>query len=266
MKATFALPKITVVTPSYNQGQYIEETIQSVLDQKYPNLEYIVMDGGSTDETVDILRKYEKHLTWFSEKDRGQSEALNKGFRMGTGEIFAFINSDDVYEPGAFHKVGTFFARHPQAYWMTGKCRVIDHQGREIRRLVTAYKNFWLLFKSYQVLQVLDYISQPATFWRREAIEKVGPFDEKLHYSLDYDFSLRVGKDFKLWVLKDYLAAFRIHPSAKSRLIHDYFNEDLSIAQKYTRSNFLVGLHRLHNQLIIFAYTKMNKEANSNSL
>ena len=120
MNISHWLPRISVVTPSYNQGNFVEETIQSVLDQGYPNLEYIVMDGGSTDGTLDILRKYEKRLVWKSERDRGQSDALNKGFRMASGDIFSFINSDDVYEPGALHKVGRFFVDHPQASWLTG--------------------------------------------------------------------------------------------------------------------------------------------------
>jgi len=259
MKPSQMLPRITLVTPSYNQGNFIEETIRSVLDQQYPNLEYIIMDGCSTDGTVDILRKYEKQLVWRSEQDRGQSDALNKGFRMGSGEIFAFINSDDVYAPGALHKVGIFFADHPQACWLTGRCRIVDPHGREFRKLITAYKNFWLLFTSYAVLLVIDYISQPATFWRRQVVERIGPFDETLHYSMDYDYSLRVGKEYQLWVMNDTLASFRIHPSSKSGQIEDHFNTDLSIAQRYSKSGFQVGLHRLHNQLIISAYSLMQK-------
>ena len=217
------------------------------------------MDGGSTDGTVEILRKYQKHLVWRSEKDRGQSDALNKGLRMGSGDIFSYINSDDVYEPGALHKVGSFFARHPQASWLTGRCRIIDSQGRQFRRLIAAYKNFWLLFESYNILLVIDYISQPATFWRREVVKRIGSFDESLHYSMDYDYSLRVGKQYRLWVMNDTLASFRIHPSSKSSSISDHFNTDLSIAQRHTRSGFQVGLHRLHNQLIISMYMILQK-------
>ena len=127
-------------------------------------------------------------------------------------------------------------------------------RGREFRKPITTYKNFWLLFRSYNVLLVIDYISQPATFWRRQVIERIGPFDETLHYSMDYDYSLRVGKLFKLWVMKDTLASFRIHPSSKSGQIEDHFNTDLSIARRYARSGFQVGLHRLHNKLIISSY------------
>ncbi len=250
------LPKISVITPSYNQAGFIEETIQSVLDQGYPNLEYLVMDGGSEDGTVEILRKYEKCLQWTSGKDRGQSDALNKGFRQATGEILAFLNSDDRYEPGALRIVGDFFADHPDAHWVTGRCRVVDVRGHEIRKLVTTYKNFWLWIRSLQVLKVIDYISQPATFWRRSVIDKVGLFDEDLRFSMDYDFSLRTAQHFSLWVIDAYLAAFRIHPDSKSHLIREHFNTDLSIASRYTSSGVLRRLHRLHNALIVTLYER----------
>jgi glycosyltransferase involved in cell wall biosynthesis len=220
------------------------------------------MDGGSTDGTAEILKKYGSQLTWFSEEDRGQSDALNKGFCMATGDICAYLNSDDVYEPGALFKAEKFFADHPQADWVTGRCQLIDPQGRKFRKIVCTYKNFWLLFKSYTVLLVLDYISQPATFWSRQVIEKVGLFDERLHFSMDYDYSLRVGQHFKLWVINDYLAAFRIHPASKSGQIRDHFNTDLSIAKRYSRSRLLINLHSFHNSLIVAAYQYM-QSANS---
>jgi glycosyltransferase involved in cell wall biosynthesis len=252
-------PKISIVTPSFNQGNFIEATIRSVLSQGYPNLEYLVMDGGSTDQTVEILKKYNGQLSWVSEKDRGQSHAINKGFNLATGDIFSYINSDDVYEPGGLHRVGAFFASHPQAHWLTGRCRIINSQGNEIRKLITAYKNFWLLSKSYQVLSVIDYISQPATFWRREVIRRIGSFNEELHLAMDYDYSLRVGKQYRLWVVNDYLASFRVHSGSKSALIRDHFNEDLAVARKYVQSKLLINLHRFHNQLIIFSYLQSNK-------
>ena len=251
------LPRITVITPSYNQGDFIDQTIQSVLGQGYPDLEYIVMDGGSTDQTVEILRKYGQQFFWVSKKDRGQSDAINQGLRKASGEIVCFLNSDDVYEPGALLKVGQFFADHPDAAWLTGKCRVIDPQGHETRKLITAYKNFWLFFKSYSVLLVIDYISQPATFWRKEVIQKVGYFDENLHFSMDYDYSLRVGKCYKLHFVNNYLASFRVHPASKSGLIRDHFNTDLSISRRYANSTFLVRLHALHNALIVAAYGRL---------
>jgi glycosyltransferase involved in cell wall biosynthesis len=256
---SFDWPKISVITPSYNQASFIERTIQSVLDQDYPNLEYLVIDGGSTDGTVEILRKYDKHLHWLSEKDSGQSDAINKGFRNASGEILAFLNSDDCYELGALRRVGEYFATHPDAHWVTGKCRIINNQGRETRKLITFYKNLWLRAKSFKVLLVLDYVSQPATFWRRTVIEKIGLFDENEHFSMDYDYSLRVGQHFSLQVLDTYLAAFRVHPASKSRLVREHFDTDFAIAKRYTRSRILRGLHWLHNVLIVSVYRIQSK-------
>ncbi len=252
------LPRISIITPSYNQGQFIEQTIQSVLSQDYPDLEYIVMDGGSTDETLSILRKYEGKLLWISEKDRGQSHAINKGLRMASGEVIAFLNSDDLYEPGALLAVGEFFARHPQAFWVTGKCRIINQQGREIRRWITRYKNFWLRLGIYPVLYVLNYISQPATFWRREVVEEIGYLDEDLHYAMEYDYWLRIGQRFRLWFIPKYLARFRIHPSSKAgSSARAQFDSELLIARRYVRPPFLLALHRLHTAAVVAVYQQL---------
>lgn len=248
------LPKISIITPSYNQADFIEETILSVLEQGYPRLEYFVMDGGSNDGTVDILKKYGKHIQWISQKDRGQSDAINRGFRRASGEILAYINSDDRYEPGALLAVGEYLREHPQAFWVTGKCRNIDPQGHEVRKLVREYKNFWLSLRSYKILLVIDYISQPATFWRRLVIDQIGFFDESLHFTMDYDYSLRVGRLFKLWVVDSYLASFRIQPGSKSRRFRDHFNADLETARRYTNSKLVYDLHRLHNAMIVCIY------------
>ena len=255
INSSFPLPRIIIVTPSYNQGCFIEETINSVLDQGYPNLEYIVMDGGSTDGTIEILKKYSSQLIWFSEKDRGQSHAINKGLRQATGDVFAFLNSDDVYEPSALLAVGEFFTIHPDTYWLTGWCQTMNTQGQVIRKLSTFYKKFWLIWRSYKALLVLDYVSQPATFWRREVIEKVGEFNENFHYAMDYDYSLRVGKHYKLWVLPRYLARFRVHPTSKAGAsAHSQFDADLKIACSHTDSTLLQHLHAWHNSLIIAVY------------
>jgi len=251
------LPKISIITPSYNQGEFIAETIESVLNQDYPDLEYIIMDGGSTDGTLDVLKKYGDRINWVSEPDRGQSHAINKGLRLATGEVIAFLNSDDCYEPGALIKVGRFFFNNPETYWLTGRCRIIDKQGKEIRRAITLYKNFWLSTRSYRALLVLDYISQPATFWRREVVDRIGLFNETLNFSMDYDYSLRVGQHYKMWLLPDYLACFRIHGDSKSKYIVDHFATDLKIAKSYINSPILGHLHALHNALIIAIYRQL---------
>ncbi len=249
------LPKIAIITPTLNQAAFIEATIQSVLHQNYPNLTYIVVDGGSTDGTLDILKKYDSQIKWISEADRGQSDAINKGFRMADhSDIFAYINSDDTYQPSALHKVAAYYQSHPQADWITGKTRIIDGEGNEIRKLITLYKNFWLSINSYNALLVLDYVSQPSTFWSRNVIQNVGYFDETMHFSMDYEYSLRVGQTYKLHVIPDYLANFRIHPTAKSGNIKEYFDTDLAAAIKHTDSKLLHTLHKLHNQLIVMIY------------
>lgn len=246
--------KISIISPSYNQAEYIENTIISVISQKYPNLEYLVIDGGSTDGTIDILQKYESHITWISEPDTGQSNAINKGIKMSSGDIIAVINTDDTYEPGAFRKINKYFNDNPNTHWVTGKCRIINAYGTEIRKLITAYKNFWLAMKSYKVLLVLDYISQPATFWSKDLIANIGPFNEGNHYSMDYEYSLRTGSEYKLHYINDYLANFRVHSSSKSSNIRKLFNSDLSTANAYTHSIIFRALHRLHNEMIITIY------------
>ncbi len=249
------LPRISIITPSYNQGEFIGQTIESVLSQGYPDLELIVVDGGSTDGTLEILKSYGDRLAWTSEKDRGQSHAINKGMRRATGEIVAFLNSDDLYEPGALSAVGRFFAAHPQAAWLTGKCHTVDAQGREMRRGITLYKNFWLLLHSYRALFVLNYISQPATFWRKEVFDEVGDLSEGLMYTLEYDYWLRIGLKYRLWVLPRYLAQFRIHQTSKSgTTAHLQFEEQYKVAQSYRPGALPLRLHMLHNNLTVAVY------------
>lgn len=250
-----SLPRISIITPSLNQGDFIGETIESVLNQGYPKLEYFVIDGGSTDNTLEVLGRYGDRILWESEKDRGQSHAINKGLELVSGDVIAFLNSDDLYEPGALLKVGNFFSNHPEANWLTGKCRIIDQRGRTIRRGITSYKNFWLCIRSYRILLVLDYISQPATFWRNPVIKRIGGFDEDLQYAMDYDYSLRVGQHFPLSVLNEYLASFRIHSSSKAgSSAQTQFDVDLEIAKRYTSSAMVQVLHSFHNALIVSIY------------
>ncbi len=251
-------PKISIITPTYNQGRYIQMTIDSVLNQNYPNLEYIIMDGGSTDDTVSILKSYNKNIIWFSEKDRGQTHAINKGLQIATGDIIAYINSDDVYKPNAFFKVARFFQDHPAAMWVTGLCDIVDENFREVRKPITWYKNFWLLFHSYQVLLILDYVSQPSTFWRRALIDQVGCFDESLYLVMDYDYWLKIGKKYPLYVIPQYLSSFRTHPSSKTRSLDTNINnEEMGVIKRYTKSSFATQLHTLHWKLMLSIYRKI---------
>jgi glycosyltransferase involved in cell wall biosynthesis len=250
------LPKISIVTPSYNQGAFIEETIRSVLDQNYPNLEYIVMDGGSTDGTLEILHKYDGRIRWSSEKDHGQTDAINKGMGMASGEIRAYLNSDDLYQPGALLKVGQFFRDHPEAMWLSGRCQTIDAVGKEIRRPFTAYKHFWLGLHSYHVLLVLNYVAQPATFWRRAAAERIGPLNETLFYTMDYEYWLRLGAHYPLHALPEPVARFRVHTTSKSgNTVHLQFDEELAVAGQFGQG-LVTRLHRLHRNLTVAIYRR----------
>lgn len=251
------LPKISIITPSYNQGRYIEHTIRSVLDQGYPNLEYLVIDGGSTDETLDILKKYDGALTWISEQDRGQAHAINKGLKRTTGDIVAFLNSDDLYEPDALLQVGEYFVAHPKASFLTGRCRTIDEHGREIRKWITRYKYLWMRLHSYQILLVLNYISQPATFWRKAVTDVIGFLDEGLHYTMDYEYWLRIGKTTPIHCLLTFLASFRLHSNSKSAsTAHLQFDEELQVARLYGGKSHLF-LHQLHRNITVLIYQKL---------
>jgi glycosyltransferase involved in cell wall biosynthesis len=256
----FMRMRISIITPSYNQVQFIERTILSVLDQNYPNIEYIVMDGGSTDGTVEILKKYSDRIIWKSEKDEGQSDAINKGLKMATGDIVAYLNSDDTYEPGAFAKVADFFEKNPEKKWAYGKCKIINENDQEIRKPITFYKNLLLKKFSYSKLLSENFISQPATFWKREIHTQEGFFDESEHFCMDYEFWLRIGKNSPAGVINAYLANFRYYTNSKSGSVNKkQFQDELRIAKKYSRNNFLsIGLHYFNYFKIVSIYRLLN--------
>lgn len=223
-------PKISIVTPSYNQAPFLEETIRSVLLQGYPNLEYIIIDGGSTDGSVEIIRKYEKWLAyWVSEPDQGQSNAINKGWRRATGEICAWLNSDDVYLPGALKNVARSFIESPERELLYGNLLYID-QKSDIDGYLHAPPF------SLKELMCGNYIPQPATFLKRKALERVGYLKENLHFCMDYDLWLRVAIDGEVAHLPKTLAAFRFHPQSKTmtQLVHMTV-ELAEIAERFLR-------------------------------
>jgi glycosyltransferase involved in cell wall biosynthesis len=210
---TMPLPKISIVTPSLNQGHFIEECIKSVVSQDYPDFEHIIIDGGSSDQTVEILKKY-SHLIWISEPDNGQSDALNKGFRMAAGEIIGWLNADDKYLPGSFYKVARYMELHPEVDIVYGDYRFIDENGKitQVRKEL----DFDLFMLKY--LHVL-YIPSTATFFRIKIIEEKNFLREDFHYAMDYEFFLRLAlKGYKFGHLQEILAEFRWHPSSKSSL------------------------------------------------
>lgn len=204
-------PLVTVVTPSYNQGRFLEETIRSVLLQGYPDLEYIILDGGSNDESVDVTRKYERWLTaWVSEPDGGQSEALNRGFRMAQGETIGWLNSDDTYLPGAIQAAVEFLEFHPEVALVYGFCPYVNEDGGQIGMYPT--QEFDL-----NNLCSVDFIAQPASFFRSRALSDVGFLDETLQYAMDYDLWLRMAlRGHCLALLSKPLAVYRVWETSKS--------------------------------------------------
>jgi len=204
-------PLVSIVTPSYNQAKYLEDTMQSVLNQGYPNLEYIVVDGASTDGSVEIIRNYEDRLAWWvSEKDRGQAEAINKGLARATGEIIAWLNSDDTYLPGAIASAVEVFEENPDVLLVYGNMLAINENGETINLL--RYRQLTL-----EDLLCFQIIGQPAVFFRRNALEKAGNLDRTYHFLLDHHLWLRLALQGSILHVDETWAAARYHAEAKNR-------------------------------------------------
>ena len=204
--------RISIITPSFNQGRYIEATIRSVLDQGYPDLEHIVVDGGSTDETREILARY-PHLTVISEPDRGQAEAVNKGLRLASGEIIGWLNSDDTYYPGALAGAAEAIAPAQGIFIAMGRCVYIDEEGRptgaEHPSAFASHRRVVEIWKGYT-------IPNPAVFFHRMVYEECGGLDESLYFALDYDLFCRYTRRFAITVVNRLWATYRLHQSAKT--------------------------------------------------
>jgi glycosyltransferase involved in cell wall biosynthesis len=201
--------KISIITPSYNQACFIEDTIQSVLHQDADDVEHIVIDGGSDDGTVDILRRY-THLRWVSESDHGQSDAINKGFHLATGDIIAWINSDDYYEENIFAAVEQYFKRHAECSVLYGD---ITYVGKD-KTLRYEVKGPSLSFQSLSGNP--DLVRQPSIFWRKSALDKVGGVDSGLHVVMDYDFFLRLARTYEFHYMSRNLSYFRDYGENKT--------------------------------------------------
>jgi glycosyltransferase involved in cell wall biosynthesis len=226
------LARISIVTPSYNQASFLERTIRSVLDQGYPNLEYIVMDGGSTDGSVEIIQKYQDRLAyWVSEPDQGQADAIYRGFERSTGEILGWLNSDDYYLPGALQAAGKLFEKRPAVELVIGNSIVVD----EHESLLYTREAFPVSFS--RLLYWHWGFSQPATLWKRAPFFETGGFDRKMRFCFDYDMYLRLLKRRPACRLDRYLAAFRVHAAAKTSTLQDVRHaEDRILHQKFKRS------------------------------
>ena len=197
-------PTVSIVTPSLNQGRFIEDAIRSVLCQDHPRIEHIVVDGGSTDDTLPILRAYTGRIRWVSEKDAGQAAAINKGFRMSSGEVLAWLNSDDVYEPGAVSAAVRHLCENPELMLVYGDATLTDAAGHELGPCAHVEP-----FDLDRLVHHLDFIVQPAAFFRRQAFEAAGGLDESLHWTMDYDLWLKIARRFPVGYLPRKLARYR---------------------------------------------------------
>lgn len=203
-------PKISIIIPSYNQGAYIEQTIKSILAQTYSNYEIILMDGGSTDQTVEIIKRYESDIAyWVSEKDGGQTNAINKGFAKATGEIVCWLNTDDFYSPVALEVAADTFSKHPEAAVVYGDYFVLRANGEIIYKPKISFHYRTALYAYLP-------IAQPASFFSKSAVDETGALDESLHLCMDYDFFLRLSKIGDMVHVPVALAYFRLHDSSKS--------------------------------------------------
>ncbi|MGB8212303.1 MAG: glycosyltransferase family 2 protein [Anaerolineales bacterium] len=204
-------PLVSIVTPSFNQARYLESTIRSVLDQDYPNLEYILVDGGSSDGSEEIIRCYADRLAWWvSEKDRGQTDAINKGFSHAKGEILAWLNSDDTYEPHAISEAVSFLHTHPEVGLLYGNANFIDENGQVIGRFPAAQTDYKRLRRGYV------HIPQQASFWRADLWRKVGPLDPSFYFAMDYDLWVRLAALAPVQYVPRLWANFRLHTQGKT--------------------------------------------------
>lgn len=231
-------PKISIVTPSYNQDEFLERTILSVLNQNYPNLEYVTIDGGSTDGSLEIIKKYQKYLTyWISEKDDGQADAMNKGFQKSTGEIVGWQNSDDIYLPGAFYEIIQLFKMNPHIDITYGNRLDIDEKDRIIGE--SRFTPFSVIVYQYDGMS----LSTQSTFWKRSLFSKIGMLETKFQLVMDYEFFLRAGlKKAQFKYVPHFFGAVRRYSTTKTSILFrtPALKEELNIIDKtYDRKIWL---------------------------
>jgi glycosyltransferase involved in cell wall biosynthesis len=222
-------PKISIVTPSYNQGEFLERTILSVLNQNYPNFEYIIIDGGSTDRSVEIIKKYGKYLTyWVSEKDNGQAHAIYKGFEKSTGQFLAWLNSDDTYLPGAFFKIVKAFQKYTKANLVFGNIYFSNEYDKiigECRFTKVSINN--LIYEDLS-------LGQQSTFWTKDIYNKVGGINPRYDFCMDFDLFTRIASFKPLFYISEYIASFRLHQHAKtSIMLKTWHRERQEIVKRY---------------------------------
>jgi glycosyltransferase involved in cell wall biosynthesis len=220
--------KISIITPTLNHARFIEDTIQSVLNQDHKDVEHIVVDGGSTDGTIEILKKH-PHLKWISEKDTGQSNAINKGFRMATGDIIAWCNSDDYYERNVFSEIAAFFRDHPDCCFLYGDITYI----KEDKNVIFKFSGNDMSFAS--LLKNPDLVRQPSCFWRKELLQTIGFLNEDLHLVMDYDYILRIGRKHPFCYMPKNLSYFRFYAENKTtKMVKRQVRELRAVMKEYS--------------------------------
>lgn len=259
--------KFAIITPSFNQAAFLGQTLESVVSQLEEDDFYCVLDGGSIDDSVSILKKFSHNLEYVSEKDEGQADAINQGIARVTkwasnqqldqqNVIFAYLNSDDYYLENSLAKVRQIFETQSELMWLSGDAQIVDEEGQEIQTFIRRYKNFFRNILRWQVLLILNPIPQPAVFIRLSAVQKVGNFNAQLHFTLDYEYW------FRLWkavgppvIINQTLVAFRIHQKSKGTMkFKAQFAEQLQVARQFTQNQAWLFLQKLHNRIIILSY------------
>jgi len=251
------MTKVSVITAVYNGEKYIRETVESVLAQTGDfELEYIICDGRSTDRTLDILAEYKDSCTIISRRDGSPQNAINYGMNMATGDIACWLNADDIFTPGALAMVVKAFEKYPERRWLYGKSCIIDSEGREIRKLITLYKNMLGFFYSWNILLCENFINQPSTFWKLDLWREVKELDSGYKAAWDYELWLNMALKSRPVHLRKYLSAFRRHESSISENnFEKQFSEELEIARKHC--NFIHYIIHAFNRWKIISIYKL---------
>jgi GT2 family glycosyltransferase len=251
----------SIVTPCLNAEATIAQTLTSVREQGVEPLEHVVVDGSSTDATMSLVQAADGNVRWISEPDGGLSDAMNKGIAMAANDVVGWLNADDVYLPGALARVAEAFERRPDALWATGRCVIIDADGREIRRGVTRYKDALLRHWSFPLFLTQNFVSSPSTFVRREAFDLVGPFEDRFRYSMDYDMWLRLGRRSAPIVIDEPLASFRMAEGSLSMTgFERQFAEHAQNAREHGSGHPIpVAVNVAMSRAIVLAYRAMRR-------